>query len=253
MERRSHENRPSDDALAEALRRVGGGDFSFKFEDTSGVLARMFNTMVDGLKERDRIRDTFGRYMTRQVSDAILRGDVKLGGERRIATMLIAEVREYDGLAETREPERLVEIVNRYLEASVQCVMANDGTIDKFDHGGRGITVIFGSPVKDEHHAAKAVACGVQLRDRMRGFERAEPAIHMDIGIATGPIIAGNIGATGRMEYTALGPAALRAERLKDEARKTDAGLLVSPPTAEAAGQGFKFRRVSDLAYLVDG
>jgi len=225
---------------------------SFKFKDESGELAQTFNLMMDGLRERDLIPATFGRYMTQQVSDAILRGDVKLGGERRAVTILIAEVREYESLAETLEPEQLVEIVNRYLEAAVECVVANDGVIDRFDHGGRGMTVIFGSPVKDEHHAAKAVACGIQLRQRMRIFEDSEPAIHMDIGVATGPVVAGNIGSAARMEYTALGGAVVRAEQLKDQARGTSAQLLVSPATAEAAGNVFQFIRESGSALTVD-
>ena len=227
--------------LIDAMKKVGAGDFegaNLVAADQSGRLAYAFNAMVDGLKERDRIRDTFGRYMTQQVSDAILKGDVKLGGEQRHLTILRADLPEFESLAMTMGAEALVALLNRYFAAIVAAVMEHDGVVDKFVGGD--LLVIYGAPVKDPKHAEKAVRTALDMRARMTAFNQAEKSIsgktlHACVGIDTGPTVTGNIGCEARMEYT--------SEETAQEARGTFA--LKPLPQPVDFGSGYVRRAYS--------
>jgi adenylate cyclase len=225
-----------DQVFIEAFRQVAAGAHPVKVVSTANPkFARAFNAMVKGLRERDRIRDTFGRYMTQQVSDAILKGDVKLGGEEREVSILIAEITNFAELARSRKPQSLVRLVNGYLAPIIDCVLAYDGVVDHLHHG-REVSVIWEAPVKDARAPAKAVACAKAIE---RAFAKLK--VRIAIGVASGSVVTGNIGAPARMEYTAVGTTVLLAERLKEEARARRIGVLVSETTAKAAAEDFAF------------
>jgi adenylate cyclase len=234
--------------LIDAMKKVGAGDFegaTIRAADQSGVLAHNFNQMVEGLRERDKIRDTFGRYMTQQVSDAILKGEVKLGGERRHLTILRADLPEFESLAMTMGAEALVALLNRYFAAIVAAVMEHDGVVDKFVGGD--LLVIYGAPVKDPKHAEKAVRTALDMRARMTAFNQAEKSIsgktlHACVGIDTGPTVTGNIGCEARMEYTVIGRPVVVAERLAQLAANSDADILLSEETAQEARGTFALK-----------
>ncbi|HLQ33028.1 MAG TPA: adenylate/guanylate cyclase domain-containing protein, partial [Chloroflexota bacterium] len=209
-----------DQVFIEAFRQVAAGAHPVKVVSTANPkFARAFNAMVKGLRERDRIRDTFGRYMTQQVSDAILKGDVKLGGEEREVSILIAEITNFAELARSRKPQSLVRLVNGYLAPIIDCVLAYDGVVDHLHHG-REVSVIWGAPVKDARAPAKAVACAKAIEQAF-----AKLKVRIAIGVASGSVVTGNIGAPARMEYTAVGTTVLLAERLKEEARARRIGV----------------------------
>src|SRR5581483_10862171 len=198
--------------LVRACQMVARGEFGERVEvkarDETGVLAHTFNQMIDGLKERDRIRDTFGRYMTQQVSDAILKGDVKLGGETRELTLFMSDIRSFTTLSESMKPEDLVAFLNRYFSAMIDCVMAHDGVVDKFM--GDAILVVYGAPVRDPEHPVKAVLTALDMRAKLLEFnqqliEEGQNPIRIGIGVNTGPAVTGNIGSEVRMEYTVIG------------------------------------------------
>jgi class 3 adenylate cyclase len=225
--------------LVRACRMVARGDLeqkvNVKTKDETGVLAHTFNQMVDGLKERDKIRDTFGRYMTQQVSDAILKGDVKLGGETRELTMLMSDIRGFTTLSEGMVPEDLVGFLNRYFSSMIDCVMAHDGVVDKFM--GDAILVVYGAPVKDPIHPIKAVLTALDMRDRLVKFNEELIAeghvpIRIGIGVNTGEAVTGNIGSEARMEYTVIGDTVNATQRTEDLTKEFKTDILVSETTA---------------------
>ena len=226
-------------ALVAACRKVGQGDLETEVEvktkDETGVLAHNFNVMIAGLRERDKIRDTFGRYMTQQVSDAILKGDVKLGGETRELTLLMSDIRSFTTLSETMKPEDLVAFLNRYFKKMIDCVMAHDGVVDKFM--GDAILVTYGAPVRDPEHPIKAVLTALDMRERMEEFNdelvaEGHAPIRIGIGANTGNAVTGNIGSEVRMEYTVIGDAVNATQRTEDLTKDVKTDILITDTTA---------------------
>ena len=224
--------------LVQACRAVSHGDLETNVQvhrtDETGVLAHSFNQMIEGLRERDKIRDTFGRYMTQQVSDAILKGDVKLGGETRELTMLMSDIRGFTTLSETMTPESLVAFLNRYFTEMIECVMAHDGVVDKFM--GDAILVVYGAPVTDPDHPIKAVLTALDMRQKLVKFNEELIAeghvpIRIGIGVNTGQAITGNIGSEVRMEYTVIGDTVNATQRTEDLTKEFKTDILISEST----------------------
>ncbi|HLQ32961.1 MAG TPA: adenylate/guanylate cyclase domain-containing protein [Chloroflexota bacterium] len=225
--------------LVDACRKVAHGQFDQKVDiktvDETGVLAQSFNQMIDGLKERDKIKDTFGRYMTQQVSDAILKGDVKLGGETRELTMLMSDIRSFTTLSETMHPEDLVGFLNRYFSKMIDCVMTHDGVVDKFM--GDAILVVYGAPVMDPTHPMKAVLTALDMRQALIEFNdelgaEGHPPIRIGIGTNTGSAVTGNIGSEVRMEYTVIGDTVNATQRTEDLTKEYKTDILINETTA---------------------
>ncbi len=198
--------------LVEACKKVAAGeldqDVSVKAEDETGVLAHTFNQMLGGLRDRDFIRDTFGKYMSAAVSEAILSGRVNLSGERRVVTMLTSDIRSFTTLSETMEPEDLVAFLNTYFTSMVDCVVRYEGVVDKFI--GDALVGIFGAPIPHEDDARRALMVALEMRKKMVEFNRyleegGHQPIRIGIGVHTGPVIAGNIGSDVKMEYSLHG------------------------------------------------
>jgi len=232
--------------LVEACRNVARGDFEqdvhVGVEDETGILAATFNDMVSGLRERDFIRDTFGRYMSKQVADRVLSGDLKLGGERRDVTLLMSDIRSFTTLSETMEPEQLVEFLNRYFGTMVDCVVEHDGVVDKYM--GDAILAVFGAPIEDPDHAKKAALAALEMRQHLLAFNaelvaNGHQPIRIGIGINTGPVVAGNIGSEVRMEYTVIGDTVNATQRIEDLTKEFKTDILVSDTSLACMGDGF--------------
>mgnify|MGYP000434755202 CR=1 FL=1 len=151
--------------LVQAARRVEEGDLSRKVfvrtEDEVGVLAYAFNRMIQGLRIKEFIRDAFGRFVSREVSEALLRGEIRLRGERRVASMLFADIRDFTRLSEQYAPDIMVRILNDYFTAMVEVAQSLGGTVNKF--GGDSTLVIFGAPVHHYDHADRAVESALKI------------------------------------------------------------------------------------------
>lgn len=225
--------------LVQACQSVAKGNLQTEVDvttkDETGVLAHNFNQMIAGLRERDKIRDTFGRYMTQQVSDAILKGDVKLGGETRDLTLMMSDIRGFTTLSEAMSPEMLVNFLNRYFSVMIDCIIRHDGVVDKFM--GDAILVTYGAPVRDPEHPIKAVLTALDMREKMVMFneelisEGFRP-IRIGIGANTGVAVTGNIGSESRMEYTVIGDTVNATQRTEDLTKEFKTDILISDATA---------------------
>ncbi|MCZ6876263.1 MAG: adenylate/guanylate cyclase domain-containing protein, partial [bacterium] len=205
-------------------------------QDEVGRLTATFGTMLEGLRQRDFIRDTFGRYISQEVVDELLSSPdgLKLGGELREVTFLVSDLRGFTALSSRREPGEVIQIVNRFLEPMVDTITHYQGTVDEFQ--GDGILAFFGAPLASSNDPVRAVACAVAMQralveinteQRRRGL----PELHMGIGINTGEVIVGNIGSEKRTKYGALGTPINMAYRI--ESHTVSGQVLISPSTYE--------------------
>jgi class 3 adenylate cyclase len=203
--------------------------------DEIGVLAASFNRMVEGLREREFIRDTFGRFVNPEVVSQILadRSKLALGGETRLVTVLMSDLRGFTALSEELGPERMVALLNRYLARMTAVVERYDGNVAELL--GDGIVVLFGAPVAHADDARRAIACAIAMHLELAAFNAEEGRrLQMGIGLDTGAVIAGNIGAERHMKYGVVGAAINVAARL--ESFTLGNQVLVSQATRDAAG-----------------
>jgi class 3 adenylate cyclase len=232
--------------LQERMDRVVEGDLQARGEvralDSIGVLTSHFNDMVAGLRQREAIRETFGRYVSGQVASAILEGQVHLGGEERHVTVLFADLRGFTRLSEAMPADRVVQLLNEHLGAMVRCVDETGGVTDKFM--GDAVMAVWGVPVglgSPEDDAFGALDCALRMSaelDRMNAqrLSRGMEALEMGIGLHSGLVVAGNIGARQRMEYTIIGDVVNVCSRIEGLTRALDRRLLLSDATAALIG-----------------
>jgi adenylate cyclase len=221
-----------------------------KTGDEMEDLATGFNTMVDGLRERDKLRTTFGKYMTQTVMEHLLKGKVELGGETLPVTILFTDIRSFTTISEAMSAHDLVELLNEYFTDMVGIVIQEDGVVDKYI--GDAIMAVFGAPVPKTDDAKRAVRAAVRMRAALvelnvRLEKKGKPVIKTGIGIHTGEVIAGNIGSEARMEYTVIGDAVNLASRLESNTKDLGVNVLISQQTHDLIGDEFETRPVKEI------
>jgi class 3 adenylate cyclase len=201
--------------MAEATVKVASGDLevdlsSIRRSDEVGMLAGAFTRMVSGLRERDRIRDTFGRYLTREVVNRLLeaKDGLQLGGESREITMIMSDLRGFTSLTSTMPPEEVIALLNRYFEKMFEILIDHHGIIDEII--GDAVLAFFGAPEPIEDHPGLAVACAVRMQtamDDINDLNEAQgwPRVEMGVAVNTGRVVVGNIGSEKRAKYGAVG------------------------------------------------
>ena len=211
-------------------------------------LAQGFNAMVEGLQERDKLRTTMGKYMTEEILEHVLAGQVELGGKTIELTILFCDLRDFTTLSEKRTAQQIVEILNEYFTVMVDIIMEEGGVVDKYI--GDNIMAVFGAPVSRHDDAVRAVRAAVRMREALAKLNgkfkaRGLPALRFGIGLHTGEVVAGNIGSAKRMEYTVIGDAVNLASRLESKTKEIGTDILISEAThavatgieTEAAGE----------------
>ena len=205
--------------------------------DELEALATGFNTMVDGLQERDKLRTTFGKYMTQTVIEHLMNGKVQLGGETLTVTILFSDIRSFTTISEQmNDAQALVGLLNEYFTEMVSIVIQEDGVVDKYI--GDAIMAVFGAPVSKPDDAQRAVRAAVRMRHALAALNerlvaRGASPLRTGIGIHTGEVVAGNIGSEQRMEYTVIGDAVNLASRLETNTKELGVDVLISRDTYE--------------------
>ncbi len=236
--------------LRDAMGQVHEGNFDVRAPvlstDEVGQLATGFNEMTGGLKEKDFIKDTFGRYVSRQVMEEILNGNVVLGGEKRIVTILFSDIRDFTRISESLSPEEVIIILNEYLRAMVDVILSNGGVPDKFL--GDGIMAIYGAPLAYGDDAERAVRTALTMREKLQEINEkraisGKESFRIGIGIHTGEVVMGNIGHIEKMEYTAIGDTVNVTSRIETLTKEVGCDILVSESTYEYLPEIFEARR----------
>ena len=219
-----------------ALKRVEDGDLRgdlVVFDGTElGELQRGFNSMVDGLRERERVRDLFGRHVGREVALAAERENPKLGGEERHVAVVFIDIVGSTQLVTSQRPTEVVQILNRFFAIVVEEVDRHHGLVNKFE--GDASLAIFGAPNHLDCPEDEALAAARAICDRMAA-EMSE--LEAGIGVAAGQVVAGNVGAKERFEYTVIGEPVNEAARLCELAKSHRGGLLATEDALQGASE----------------
>jgi class 3 adenylate cyclase len=217
------------DSLIAATRKVDKGDLDVHVEvdtkDELGALADSFNDMVKDLKEKERVKGLFGRYLPKAVADKVMeqQGELELGGEQKDVAVLFSDIRGFTSISERMSPHELVTMLNDYYTRMIDVLFENGGTLDKTI--GDAIMAVFGAPVNDPDAAAKAVRTALQMQEALKAFNNERRAKNLEpfeigIGINTGVVVAGNLGSTKQFSYTVIGDEVNLASRMCSVAKK---------------------------------
>ena len=243
-------------AIGRTANAIGGGDLNAQVnidsQDEFGELGAAINAMAAGLREREAVKVAFARYVSREVMDQVLAlGEAPtVKGDRRRVTVLFSDIRSFTTLSERMAPEQVVEVLNEYFESMVDVIFRNRGTLDKFI--GDGLMVFFGAPVEDPRQEEHAVRTAIEMQQALRDLDAkwsadARPTLRIGIGIHSGAAIVGNIGASRRMEYTAIGDTVNLASRLETATREHEADILISESTHAAVAGLFPTRGIGPI------
>ncbi len=231
--------------LSNAMGEVASGNLGVRVavtsNDEAGEVTTRFNAMVEGLRERERIRETFGRYVDENVAATILARQGESSGEIGEATILFTDIAGFTTIAEHLGPSELVAVLNEYLETVLEPIRRHGGVVNTFI--GDGLFASFNMPLACPDHACAAVQAAIDIQRAVgaRTFGDFGVALATRIGISTGPVIGGSVGAGQRMSYTLLGDTVNLAARLETLNKDHGTRILVSQSTRHACGERFAF------------
>ena len=226
--------------LRTAMAKVEDGhlDVSAAVDDAGeiGLLQSGFNHMVVGLRERNVLQDLFGRHVGTDVARQALEMGVRLGGERREVAVLFVDLLGSTELSLRYAPDQVVELLNQFFAAVVRVVAAERGWVNKFE--GDGALCVFGAPVSLEDPADRALRAARTIRSELLALAALHPELDAAIGVSAGAVVAGNVGAEQRYEYTVIGTPVNAAARLTDAAKQRLSRILAGHEVvSRAAGE----------------
>ncbi len=202
--------------------------------DEMGEVAEGVNRMIDSLRESRRAQEAFGRYMGKEIRDAILSGEVSLEGEMKRATLLFCDLRNFTGMVESTHPRQVVQILNQYFTRMTRTIKDQQGLVLQFV--GDEIEAVFGVPVAMDDHPEKAVQAALSMRSGLESLNRTlkeqgySPLVH-GIGIHSGAVLAGNIGSPEKMSYALVGDTVNTASRLEGLTKDHGVDIIISQTT----------------------
>ena len=224
------------------MRQVAKGDYQVRLpvtsDDEMGHAAGRFNEMVEGLSEREYLRDTFGKYVSKSVATAILDNRDRAGriaDTTAEATLMFTDIEGFTGLSERLAPAEVAAILNAYLGAVVPVIQRHGGVVNSFI--GDGLFASFNLPLPCDNHAAAAIAAAIEVQRVLdEGPFAGHVALRTRIGINTGTVIGVTIGTENRLNYTLLGDAVNVASRVEQLNKRFHTRILATESTVRAAG-----------------
>ncbi len=204
-----------------------------------GVVGALGVALVLDAFERERVRDIFSRFVPEPVVDEVLKNvdeDLRLGGELQVVTVLFSDIRGFTTFSETREPDEVIEVLNRYLTSMTDVILRHGGTLVAFM--GDGIMAVFGAPIPMDDHADRAYAAACEMagpaldefNEWLRSERRGE-GFRIGVGLNSGAVMAGNVGSQKRLEYTVIGDTTNTASRIEGMTKGTPHMIMLSDST----------------------
>ncbi|GAB4275102.1 MAG: hypothetical protein Kow0029_15980 [Candidatus Rifleibacteriota bacterium] len=223
--------------LVEKMRLLAEGNFNVQtsvlFNDEIGKLKQNFNLMVEQLKEREELKDTFGKYVSIEVAKHLLENKkVDLGGETIKATILFSDIRNFTSMSERMSPEEVVTMLNTYFSYITPPIMENNGVINKFI--GDAVMAIFTPHLGSENHVKDAINACIGMRKKLKELNasgKLKLPIKFGIGLNSGDLVAGNIGTEKRFEYTVIGDTVNVASRMESLTKELNTDIVFSENT----------------------
>ncbi|MBU2572562.1 MAG: adenylate/guanylate cyclase domain-containing protein [Elusimicrobia bacterium] len=226
--------------LIAKMKRLSAGDYDVKtriyFTDEIAHLKNSFNRLTDQLKEREYLRETFGKYVSIEIARQLLKtGKINLGGENISATVMFCDIRNFTALAERLSAGELIDFLNNYFAYVTPPIMANRGVINKFM--GDAVMAVYTPALGSEAHADDAVLSAAAMAAALEKFNASGKMlrpVQFGIGIHTGLLVAGNVGTMARLEYTVIGDVVNAASRLESKTKDLSADILISGAVHDA-------------------
>ena len=219
--------------LTTVLHGVSQGNFSSRVIVTSndeiGYTGDVVNAMITGLKERDFIKETFGKYVSEEIRDEVLSGRIPLDGERKDVTILFSDLRNFTPMTENNDPKIVVKIMNLYFKEMAEAIQNQAGLV--LQYIGDEIYAVFGAPVSIPDHPTRAFRAGLEMNRRLKRIneilaDKNWPKLMHGIGIHTGKAIAANIGSPNRLSYLLVGDTVNLASRLQSLTKEVTTGTI---------------------------
>jgi class 3 adenylate cyclase len=245
--------------LLEGTREIEAGrldrSISVTTRDEIGQLSAAFNRMIERLRQNQRVRETFGRYIDPRIAEGLL-GETAIAateGQRRVMTVMFCDMKGFTALSEGVTPQGLVKIMNRYLSTMSEPIHAHRGVIDKYI--GDGIMAYWGPPFVEEAEQAKcACSAAIDMISRLEKLRKELPELlgvrtipvdcDLRIGIATGETLVGSIGSEYMMSFTVMGDTVNLAARLESANKVYGSRCLISEATANICSADFEVREI---------
>ena len=242
--------------LVQGTKEILEGNYDYtvnnRSRDEVGQLARAFNEMSGGLKEKEQIRNLFGKYVHPSIVADIMEDPEHLQqqGTRRIQTLLFSDIKDFTTISEGMNAEELVGFLNEYLGAMAAQIAGNDGILDKYL--GDGIMAFWGPPLTKGNHAELACNAAIGMQAVLIGMRegwhaRGLPPIHVRIGVATGEVIVGNIGCDQAQDYTCIGDTVNLAARLEGVNKVYGTRIIIDETTLDLIDDRYRVRELDTV------
>lgn len=236
--------------LATMVRHVSKGNFDVKassrikalIEDEVHDLAHAFDSMTDGLKERDKVKSLFSKFHGSSVAEDLIKNDIGVGGQNKEVTVFFSDIRGFTAFSENRSPEEVVAMLNEYFEVMVGIINRNHGVVDKFI--GDAIMAVWGAPHTSEKDTQNALKACLEMRTALaelnvKRASRNQSPLRIGMGLHTGAAISGTIGSNERMEYTVIGDTVNMSSRIEASTKTFGQDLLVSQAVVDKVGPNY--------------
>jgi len=246
-------------AMQDAARRIAVGDLDqhvdVRSKDEIGRLGDAINQMIVGLRERVFLESTFKHYLAPPVVEELLRDPSKLhlAGEKRELTIFFSDIRDFTKVSESLPAETLVQLLNEYLSAMTDAIVAEEGTLDKYV--GDAIVAFWGAPIAREDDALRACRTALDHVRRLHALwpawkQRGLPVFDVRIGIHSGGAVVGNVGSKQRKNYTVIGDVANTSSRLEGVNKHYGTRILIGEHTRRQAGDAIITREIDLVALM---